>query len=47
MRMLLDALVLFLLLTLLTGGLYPLAVWGVGRVLFPREADGKIGRAHV
>jgi len=42
MKMLRDALVLFLLLTLLTGGLYPLAVWGAGRVLFPREADGSL-----
>ena len=42
MKMLRDALVLFVLLTLLTGGLYPLAVWGAGRVLFPREADGSL-----
>ena len=42
MKTLRDALVLFVLLSLLTGGLYPLAVWGAGRVLFPREADGSL-----
>ena len=40
--MLRDALVLFALLTLLTGGLYPLAVLGAGRVLFPHEATGSL-----
>jgi K+-transporting ATPase ATPase C chain len=30
------------LLTLITGGLFPLAVWGVGRPLFPQQADGSL-----
>ncbi len=42
MRTVRDALVLFVLLTLLTGGLYPLVVWGAGRALFPREAEGSL-----
>jgi len=46
MKTLRDALVLFVLLTVLTGGLYPLAVWGASRVLFPREADGSLVVRH-
>lgn len=42
MKTLREALVLFLLLTLLTGGLYPLAVLGAGRLLFPHEARGSL-----
>jgi len=30
------------LLTLLTGVLYPLAIWGAGRVFFPHEAGGSL-----
>jgi potassium-transporting ATPase KdpC subunit len=37
-----PALVLFLLLTLLTGIAYPLAVTGLARLLFPRQAAGSL-----
>jgi K+-transporting ATPase ATPase C chain len=37
-----PALVLFLLLTVLTGFLYPLAVTGVAQLLFPAQAAGSI-----
>jgi len=37
-----PALVLFLLLTLLTGFIYPLLVTGVARVLFPHQAAGSL-----
>jgi K+-transporting ATPase ATPase C chain len=37
-----PALVLFLLLTLLTGFLYPLLVTGLARLLFPEQAAGSI-----
>lgn len=37
-----PAITLFATLTVLTGILYPLAVTGVGQLLFPREANGSI-----
>jgi len=37
-----PALVLLALFTLLTGIVYPLAVWGIGQALFPREANGSL-----
>ena len=37
-----PALVLFLLLTVLTGFLYPLVVTGVAQLLFPAQAAGRI-----
>jgi len=44
-----PAILVCLLLTLLTGLLYPVAVWGVAQVLFPHQANGslvdKSGRA--
>ena len=42
MRLLRPLLVLFLALTVLTGLIYPLAVTGIGNVLFPREARGSL-----
>jgi K+-transporting ATPase ATPase C chain len=40
-----PALVVFGLLTLLTGVLYPLIVTGVGQIAFPRQASGSLIRA--
>jgi len=37
-----PAIVLFAILTVVTGLLYPLAITGIARVLFPREADGSL-----
>lgn len=37
-----PALMLFALLTVVTGVVYPLAVTGLGQLLFPREANGSI-----
>src|SRR5437660_6352243 len=37
-----PTLVLFVLLSLLTGVLYPLAVTGIGQALFPAEANGSL-----
>lgn len=37
-----PALILFVLLTLMTGALYPLAVTGVARVAFPKQAAGSL-----
>ena len=42
LRHLRPALVMLLLLTLLTGVLYPLAITGAARVLFPRQASGSL-----
>jgi K+-transporting ATPase ATPase C chain len=44
MRQVLAALRVLLVLTLLTGVAYPLAVLGVGRVALPRQADGSLLR---
>ena len=40
-----PALVVFGLLSLLTGVLYPLIVTGVGQVAFPRQANGSLIRS--
>ncbi len=40
------AVVLFLVLAVATGLMYPLAMTGVGQVLFPREANGSLIRVH-
>lgn len=37
-----PALVLFLLLTLITGVAYPLAITGIAQVVFPRQANGSL-----
>ncbi|MBK8475232.1 MAG: K(+)-transporting ATPase subunit C [Opitutaceae bacterium] len=42
MKTLLTALRLLVVLTLVTGGLYPLAVWAVGRLVFPHQAEGSL-----
>ncbi|HLP01020.1 MAG TPA: K(+)-transporting ATPase subunit C [Opitutaceae bacterium] len=42
MKTLLSALRLLLVLTLVTGGLYPFAVWAVTRVAFTRQAEGSL-----
>lgn len=39
-----PALTLLVLLTLLTGGIYPLLVTGIGRVVFPVQASGSLLR---
>lgn len=42
MNTLLTALRLLLVLTVVTGGLYPLAVWALTRVAFMRQAEGSL-----
>jgi K+-transporting ATPase ATPase C chain len=42
MKTFLIALRLFLVITLLTGVVYPLAVTGIGQVLFPYQANGSV-----
>lgn len=37
-----TAIVLLLVLTLLTGGIYPLVVTGLAQVIFPRQANGSL-----
>lgn len=37
-----PALVMLALMTLLTGFLYPLAITGIGKVVFPHQADGSL-----
>jgi K+-transporting ATPase ATPase C chain len=41
-----PALALLGLLTLLTGVVYPLAVWGIGQTLFTRQANGSLVEAN-
>jgi K+-transporting ATPase ATPase C chain len=41
-RQLKPALILFALLTLLTGALYPLVVTGIAQLVFPRQANGSL-----
>jgi potassium-transporting ATPase KdpC subunit len=41
-RTLITALVATTVLTVLTGIVYPLAVWGIARVVFPKQAGGSI-----
>jgi K+-transporting ATPase ATPase C chain len=41
-----PALVLLALFTLLTGVVYPLAVWGIGQTIFPRQANGSLIEAN-
>ncbi len=44
MKQLIPSLRLFALLTLLTGGIYPLGVWALGRLCFPEQAGGSLVR---
>jgi len=37
-----SALILFLLLTVLTGVVYPLAVWSIAQAAFPHQANGSV-----
>jgi K+-transporting ATPase ATPase C chain len=41
-RQLLTALLVTVSLVVVLGGVYPLAVWAVGRVAFPHQADGSL-----
>jgi K+-transporting ATPase ATPase C chain len=41
-----PAIVLLALFTLLTGVVYPLAVWGIGQTIFPRQANGSLIEAN-
>ncbi|HEY7214451.1 MAG TPA: potassium-transporting ATPase subunit KdpC [Thermoanaerobaculia bacterium] len=42
MRQLVTALLIFIVLTLVTGLLYPLLVTGIAQVVFPHQADGSL-----
>jgi K+-transporting ATPase ATPase C chain len=42
LRLLRPAVVLLVLMTVLTGLLYPLAMTGIGQALFPRQANGSL-----
>jgi potassium-transporting ATPase KdpC subunit len=42
MKTILTSLRLVLALTLLTGGIYPLVVWALARVVFPHQAEGSL-----
>ena len=41
-----TALLLFLVLAVMTGLIYPLAMTGIGRVVFPHQANGSLIRQH-
>jgi K+-transporting ATPase ATPase C chain len=41
-----PTLVLLALFTLLTGVVYPLAVWGIGQTIFPHQANGSLIEAN-
>ncbi|MBN6741840.1 potassium-transporting ATPase subunit KdpC [Acidithiobacillus sp. MC6.1] len=41
-----TALLLFLVLAVLTGLIYPLAITGIGQVVFPHQANGSVIRQH-
>jgi len=41
-RQIRPAFILLLLLTLMTGVIYPLAVTGIAQLLFPRQANGSL-----
>lgn len=41
-RAIVSSLRMLLVLTVVVGVLYPLAIWGVGRVVFPDQADGSL-----
>ena len=41
-----PTILILLLLTLLTGFLYPAAVWAIGRLAFPHQASGSLIRRH-
>ena len=41
-RAIVSALRMLLVLTVVVGVLYPLAIWGVGRVVFSDQADGSL-----
>lgn len=45
-RQLLSGLLVTISLTVLLGGVYPLAVWGVGRIAFRDQTDGSLVRAY-
>ncbi|MBX3298306.1 MAG: potassium-transporting ATPase subunit KdpC [Acidobacteria bacterium] len=42
MKLLYTSTLMLLAMTILLGGVYPLAVWGVGQLLFPSEANGSL-----
>jgi K+-transporting ATPase ATPase C chain len=44
MKDLVTSVLLLLVLTITLGGIYPLAVWGVGRLVFPYQANGSLIR---
>lgn len=46
MKVILPCIRLFLVLTLLTGVIYPLAVTGVAQVLFPKQSQGSLVTSH-
>ena len=41
-----PAILILLLMTVLTGAVYPAAVWAIGRLAFPHQATGSLIRRH-